>query len=224
MVVSPGEFARNDPFILLMDDRVDRPAGPLGGAHPHAGFETVTFVLEGSIQRPRRGIAARRRRALDDRRQRRDPQRGVVSSGKVRILQLWLTLPKAERWAEPRFERITRGAAPGAARAGRRDPAVQRPHGRLALADAEPRAGHARGHPARAGRDRRAGAARVVQRVRVRARGRGRAWGGRARLARARWAGSIGRAAAATACSASPAADAGARCCSTRASRPAIRS
>src|SRR5437867_9738968 len=50
MVVSPEEFASNDPFILLADDRLElRDGQPAGGPHPHAGFETVTFMLEGSL-------------------------------------------------------------------------------------------------------------------------------------------------------------------------------
>ena len=106
MVVNPTEFARNDPFILLMDDRVDRPEGPLGGAHPHAGFETVTLTLEGSIRDRDEGTLEAGDALW------MTAGRGVVhneemvSSGKVRVLQLWLTLAKAERWAEPRFERI----------------------------------------------------------------------------------------------------------------------
>jgi quercetin 2,3-dioxygenase len=41
-VVDPNEFVRNDPFILLMDDRIDlEPGREAGGAHPHGGFETA---------------------------------------------------------------------------------------------------------------------------------------------------------------------------------------
>src|SRR6266849_1309558 len=50
-VIRAEQFERNDPFIALMDDHIhlkgDRPAG---GPHPHAGFETVTFVLEGKLE------------------------------------------------------------------------------------------------------------------------------------------------------------------------------
>src|SRR5262249_32524587 len=35
-----------------------------------------------------------------------------MTGAKVRILQLWLTLSKEERWAEPRFERIEGASAP----------------------------------------------------------------------------------------------------------------
>lgn len=121
MVVSPAEFTRNDPFIALMDDRVDRPAGPLGGAHPHAGFETVTFMIEGSIRDRDEGPM--------------EPGdalwmtagSGVIHNeevhsigGRMRLLQLWLTLSRAERWAEPRFERIAAADVPV-----RREPGVE---------------------------------------------------------------------------------------------------
>jgi redox-sensitive bicupin YhaK (pirin superfamily) len=106
MVVNPADFTHNDPFIALMDDRVDRPDGPMGGAHPHAGFETVTFMLEGSIRDRDEGplhvgdvlwMTAGSGVIHNEE---------VVSIGKVRLLQLWLTLSRTERWAEPRFERI----------------------------------------------------------------------------------------------------------------------
>src|SRR5690606_32602267 len=43
-------FSKTDPFILLMDDYLDKKnTDPVGGPHPHAGFETVTLVLEGEI-------------------------------------------------------------------------------------------------------------------------------------------------------------------------------
>jgi redox-sensitive bicupin YhaK (pirin superfamily) len=52
MRVSPEDYARNDPFFLLMDDNLEAgPAfAPMGEAHPHAGFETVTFILDGSLR------------------------------------------------------------------------------------------------------------------------------------------------------------------------------
>src|SRR5687767_781471 len=48
--VVTGEFRDTDPFIILMDDRLDKKdTTPVGGAHPHAGFETVSFLLEGEV-------------------------------------------------------------------------------------------------------------------------------------------------------------------------------
>src|ERR1700685_3999991 len=54
-VVSPENFEMNDPFILLMDDHLDIGDRPVGGSHPHAGFETVTLLLEGAIHDPDEG-------------------------------------------------------------------------------------------------------------------------------------------------------------------------
>ncbi len=120
LVVDPNEFASQDPFILLADDRVDLPPGATAGeAHPHAGFETVTFVLEG-------GLHDRIEGSLNT----GDVQwmtagSGVIHNeevmprGRTRILQLWLTLPHEHRWTAPRFETVTRESAPV-----RREPGV----------------------------------------------------------------------------------------------------
>lgn len=120
LVVDPNEFASQDPFILLADDRVDLPPDATAGeAHPHAGFETVTFVLEG-------GLHDRLEGSLDT----GDVQwmtagSGVVHNedvtlqGRTRILQLWLTLPHEHRWSPPRFETVSRDSAPV-----RREPGV----------------------------------------------------------------------------------------------------
>jgi len=66
-VIDAREFTHNDPFIILADDRLDLPPGRrAGGAHPHAGFEIVTFVVEGEA---------------------RDRDEGLLRSGDV----LWMT-------------------------------------------------------------------------------------------------------------------------------------
>lgn len=120
-VVDPSQFDVQDPFIVLMDDRLDLPEGaPVGGEHPHAGFEIATFVLEGSLHDRDEGVL----RAGDV--QWMLAGRGVIHNehvvprGSTRILQLWLTIPESERWSEPRFETITREAA-----AVRREPGVE---------------------------------------------------------------------------------------------------
>lgn len=48
-VVPPENFEMSDPFIRLMDDHFDIGNRPVGGPHPHAGFETVTIILDGAI-------------------------------------------------------------------------------------------------------------------------------------------------------------------------------
>ena len=44
------EFTEIDPFIVLMDDILDKKdSSPAGGPHPHAGFETVSLLVDGKI-------------------------------------------------------------------------------------------------------------------------------------------------------------------------------
>jgi quercetin 2,3-dioxygenase len=112
-VISPEDFALNDPFIVLMDDHLDIGDRPLGGPHPHAGFETVTLLLQGSIYDRDEGgfIEAGEVQWMT-------AGRGIIhgenvgTKGKVRLLQLWLTLPKADRWTEPGFQTIHTDAVP----------------------------------------------------------------------------------------------------------------
>ena len=99
-----NNFFQTDPFIALMDDTIDVPDGkPVGGAHPHAGFETVTLILEGGIKEFAHAIQAG------------DFQMMTAGSGvihtesivpgtKLHSLQLWLTLPEKDRWALPRVQ------------------------------------------------------------------------------------------------------------------------
>ena len=104
-VVSPENFEMTDPFILLMDDHLDIGDRPVGGPHPHAGFETVTLILEGAIYDRDEGGTLNAGEV-----QWMTAGSGVIhnedvkTKGKVRLLQLWLTLPKKERWTEPDFQ------------------------------------------------------------------------------------------------------------------------
>jgi redox-sensitive bicupin YhaK (pirin superfamily) len=96
-----------------MDDRFDFEARRrLGGAHPHAGLETVTLVLEGTIHDRDAGdlavgdaiwLSAGRGIIHDE---------DVEVDGRVRILQLWIALPTRDRALEPQFEIIRREAVP----------------------------------------------------------------------------------------------------------------
>ena len=113
MVVSPEEFARQDPFIVLMDDHLDIGDRPVGGPHPHAGFETVTLVLDGAVYDRDEGGVINAGEV-----QWMTAGRGIIhgehvaTKGRVRLLQLWLTLPKAQRWTTPAFQDIHADAVP----------------------------------------------------------------------------------------------------------------
>jgi redox-sensitive bicupin YhaK (pirin superfamily) len=102
--VITGSFSESDPFIMLMDDILDKKDNePVGGPHPHAGFETVSLLLEGEI-----GDDEHKMKGGDF--QMMTAGSGVVHTetidkiAKMRLLQLWLNLPKKERAATPRVQ------------------------------------------------------------------------------------------------------------------------
>jgi redox-sensitive bicupin YhaK (pirin superfamily) len=104
-VISMAEFAQTDPFIALMDDHLDMGERQVGGAHPHAGFETVTLVLDGTLHDADEGGLIHAGEV-----QWMTAGSGIIHGenartlGNVRLLQLWLTLPTANRWTAPRFQ------------------------------------------------------------------------------------------------------------------------
>src|SRR6266446_1705065 len=120
-VLAPEDFALNDPFIMLADDHLDIGDRPVGGPHPHAGFETVTLLLEGAIYDRDEGGVIHTGEV-----QWMTAGRGIIhgenvaAKGKVRLLQLWLTLPKDQRWTTPGFQTIHADAVPV-----RREPGVE---------------------------------------------------------------------------------------------------
>ncbi|HTA27977.1 MAG TPA: pirin-like C-terminal cupin domain-containing protein [Bacteroidia bacterium] len=99
-----GSFLETDPFIYLMDDILDKKdKSPAGGAHPHAGFETVSLLVDGEITEMMESMKAG------------DFQIMTAGSGTIhtepilqptkgRLFQLWLDLPKKDRWTKPRLQ------------------------------------------------------------------------------------------------------------------------
>jgi redox-sensitive bicupin YhaK (pirin superfamily) len=99
-------YAESDPFIVLMDDVLNKQNGdPVGGPHPHAGFETVSLLLEGEM-----GDSAHTMKGGDL--QLMTAGSGIIHTETIdtkttmRLLQLWLTLPKKHRWVQPRVQDI----------------------------------------------------------------------------------------------------------------------
>jgi redox-sensitive bicupin YhaK (pirin superfamily) len=100
------DFEQSDPFIMLMDDRLEKTDNtPVGGPHPHAGFETVTLVLAGEIGENEHGLKSGDLEMMT-------AGRGIVHTetiskpASMHILQLWLNLPKHERQAQPRVQHL----------------------------------------------------------------------------------------------------------------------
>ena len=112
-VLHSDDLVASDPFVLLMDDRLDIPVRrAIGGAHPHAGLETVTFVIEGEIHDRDEGTLETGDVLW------MNAGRGVIHNehvevvGRARILQLWIRLPSGERASAPSFETIRAPSVP----------------------------------------------------------------------------------------------------------------
>ncbi len=116
--VISGGFEKSEPFIMLMDDVLDKKDNePVGGPHPHAGFETVSFLLEGEI-----GDEAHKMKAGDF--QVMTAGSGIVHTetieqpSRMRLLQLWLNLPKKDRQAVPRVQYLHAAHVPAFSKDG----------------------------------------------------------------------------------------------------------
>ena len=95
-------FDYTNPFIVLMDDHLDLPETEVaGGAHPHAGVEIYTFLLEGNSEEAKKGNLEVMNSGT-----------GVVHTeeikGKIRarVLQLWVALSPEKRLTEPSLQTI----------------------------------------------------------------------------------------------------------------------
>lgn len=106
------DFSQSDPFIMLMDDRLEKTDDiPVGGPHPHAGFETVSLLLKGEFGEGDHAMHAGDFEIMT-------AGSGIVHTETIsqptnmRLLQLWLNLPKEERHATPRVQRLKSAHVP----------------------------------------------------------------------------------------------------------------
>jgi quercetin 2,3-dioxygenase len=114
------DTALTDPFLLLDDFRGDDPSDYLAGFpwHPHRGIETITYILEGSVEH---GDSL--------------SNKGVIGSGDVQWMtagsgiihqdmpkpgekgrmggfQLWANLPRSEKMTDPKYRGILASEIP----------------------------------------------------------------------------------------------------------------
>ncbi|MEO7096298.1 MAG: pirin family protein [Polyangiales bacterium] len=108
-----------DPFLMLDEFHSDRPEDYLKGfpSHPHRGFETVTYMLEGAMEH--RDSLGNHGRLVAGSTQWMTAGRGIIHSempqqerGLMWGFQLWVNLPAARKMTAPRYqdlapERIT---------------------------------------------------------------------------------------------------------------------
>jgi quercetin 2,3-dioxygenase len=110
------DLADLDPFIHLdqMGEVEYAPGEPKGTPwHPHRGFETVTYLLDGTfVHQDSHGgggvitdgdtqwmTAGSGLLHIEA-----PPEELVVSGGLFHGFQLWVNLPAAQKWAEPRYQ------------------------------------------------------------------------------------------------------------------------
>ncbi len=118
------ELVQVDPFLLL-DEMGPSELAPheARGApdHPHRGFETVTYILRGSMEHLDSTGRGGRIGAGDV--QWMTAGRGVIHSempgheivtggGTLHGVQLWVNLPAAEKWIEPSYQTIASATIP----------------------------------------------------------------------------------------------------------------
>ena len=103
-VVPADRFEARSPFLMMMEDWFAPPAG--FPTHPHRGMETVTLVLEGSLEHRDHTGGHGVLNTGDV--QWMTAGRGVMHSempgpGGVHSLQLWLNLPAAQKMSRARY-------------------------------------------------------------------------------------------------------------------------
>ena len=109
-----GDTKETDPFLLFDDFRNDRPDDYLAGFpwHPHRGIETVTYILEGSVEH-RDSLGSHGTLGKGDV-QWMTAGRGIMhqempmgdAQGRMHGFQLWANLPKALKMTQPRYQDI----------------------------------------------------------------------------------------------------------------------
>src|SRR5205823_4235387 len=107
-----------DPFVHMDQmGAVDYGPGEPKGTpwHPHRGFETVTYIIDGTLQHQDShgggGVIT------DGATQwmtagggilhiETPPEKLVISGGRFHGIQLWVNLPSADKWIEPRYQNL----------------------------------------------------------------------------------------------------------------------
>ncbi|HEX8708970.1 MAG TPA: pirin family protein [Pyrinomonadaceae bacterium] len=120
------ELSEFDPFLLLDEmGPKDLAPGEARGApdHPHRGFETVTYMLDGSMEH--KDSEGRTGRIGPGDVQWMTAGAGVIHSelpeselmrrgGRLHGFQLWVNLPRRDKMMKPRYQEIPAERIPGA--------------------------------------------------------------------------------------------------------------
>lgn len=112
-VIGGAALADLDPFLLLDEFGSDARADYIGGfpSHPHRGFETVTYMLEGRMRH--RDNQGNEGLLVPGSVQWMTAGRGIIHSempeqeeGRMRGFQLWVNLAAKDKMTAPRYQDI----------------------------------------------------------------------------------------------------------------------
>src|SRR5213082_2215488 len=110
-----------DPFIHMdqMGEVEYGPGEPKGTAwHPHRGFETVTYMIDGVMEHQdsaggggviTNGDTQWMTAGGGILHIERPPEELVVSGGLFHGIQLWVNLPRKDKWVDPRYQDLRAG-------------------------------------------------------------------------------------------------------------------
>ncbi|WP_420549867.1 pirin family protein [Curvivirga sp.] len=110
-VIGTPKLDMLDPFLMLDAFGSDSPQDYLGGfpAHPHRGFETVTYILNGRMRH--KDNAGHEGVIEEGDVQWMSAGRGIIHSempeqeqGLLKGFQLWINLPAVQKMSDPRYQ------------------------------------------------------------------------------------------------------------------------
>jgi redox-sensitive bicupin YhaK (pirin superfamily) len=110
-VIGGPELPELDPFLLLDEFGTDKAEDYIAGfpSHPHRGFETVTYMLDGRMRH--KDNHGNEGLLTPGSVQWMTAGRGLVhsempeqESGRMRGFQLWVNLPAREKMTDPRYQ------------------------------------------------------------------------------------------------------------------------
>ena len=113
-----ASLAELDPFVHMdqMGEVEYAPGEPKGTPwHPHRGFETVTYMIDGTFQHQdsiggggliTNGSTQWMTAGSGILHIERPPEALVASGGLFHGIQLWVNLPAADKWIDPRYQGI----------------------------------------------------------------------------------------------------------------------
>jgi redox-sensitive bicupin YhaK (pirin superfamily) len=118
-VIGGGGLERFDPFLMLDEFASDNPDDYIAGfpPHPHRGFETITYMLEGHMRHEDHlgNVGLLQSGGV----QWMTAARGIIHSempeqeqGAMRGFQLWLNLPAKDKLGDPGYRDIPASESP----------------------------------------------------------------------------------------------------------------